>query len=67
MKEEMNQVPIQVVHLIDCLRDRNERVHIRGNYRQRLDSIRAAIDKALSEYDAEMNNIPSPKFKRGKR
>lgn len=66
MKEELNQVPIQVVHLIDSLRDKNERVHIRGNYRQRLDSIRTVIDRALSEYDAEMSGGPSPKFKRGK-
>lgn len=58
MKEEMNQVPYQVVHLIDSLKDKKERVHVRGNYRQRLDAIRNAIDKAILEYDNEMGTTP---------
>ena len=57
MKEE-NQfdVPFQVQTLISNLKDKNERVHVRGNYRMRLDGIRKAIEKAIIDYDAEMGN-----------
>jgi ADP-dependent phosphofructokinase/glucokinase len=65
MKEEMINVPIQVMHLIDCLKDKNERVHIRGNYRNRLDDIRKAVDKAILEYDQEMSQ--SSRFRTGQR
>ncbi len=46
--------------LIDTLKDKKERVHIRGNYRQRLDAIRSTIDRAVREYDIEMGNIQDP-------
>jgi ADP-dependent phosphofructokinase/glucokinase len=65
MKEELINVPIQVMHLIDCLKDKNERVHIRGNYRNRLDDIRKAVDKAILEYDQEMSQ--SSRFRTGQR
>lgn len=67
MKEEHFDVPFQVQTLINSLRDKKERVHIRGNYRQRLTAIKAAIDKAIVEYDNEMVNVVSPKFKKGQR
>lgn len=67
MKEEFNQVPYQVIHLIDCLKDKKERVHIRGNYRNRLDGIRKAIDKAITDYDVEMGTLQPPRFKKGQR
>lgn len=67
MKEEHFDVPFQVQTLINSLRDKKERVHIRGNYRQRLTAIKAAIDKAIVEYDNEMVNVISPKFKKGQR
>ena len=55
MKEENRfDVPFQVEQLLNALKDKNERVHIRGNYRMRLDGIRKAIDKALNDYDTEM-------------
>ena len=66
MKEEMNQVPYQVQHLIDCISDKNERVHIRGNYRMRLESIRRACEKAVIDYDMEMGTVKRPAYKRGK-
>ena len=55
MKEE-NQfdVPFQVQNLIASLKDKKERVHIRGNYRTRLASIQRAIESAIVEYDNEM-------------
>jgi hypothetical protein len=55
MKEENNfEVPFQVQTLIATLKDKNERVNIRGNYRTRLIGIQNAITKALNEYDNEM-------------
>lgn len=67
MKEE-NQfdIPFQVQTLIATMKDKKERVHVRGNYRQRLASIKTAIDNALVEYDREMGNVIVPKFKREK-
>ena len=65
MKEE-NQfdVPFQVQTLIATMKDRKEQVYVRGNYRQRLASIKTAIDNAIVEYDREMGNVIAPKFKR---
>jgi hypothetical protein len=58
MKEE-NQfdVPFQVQQLLTALKDKKERVHIRGNYRNRLDAIKRAIDNAIKEYDTEMGGL----------
>ncbi len=55
MKEENQfEVPFQVQQLLSALKDKKERVHIRGNYRMRLDAIKTAIDKAIRDYDTEM-------------
>ena len=55
MKEENQfEVPFQVQTLISSLRNKGERVHIRGNYRNRIEGIKKAIDKAILEYDQEM-------------
>ena len=68
MKEENQyEVPFQVQTLIELLQDRKERVHVRGNYRQRLAAIKTAIDNAIVEYDREMGNVVAPKFKRERR
>lgn len=58
MKEE-NQfdVPFQVQQLLYALKDKKERVNIRGNYRMRLEGIKRAIDNAINEYDTEMGNV----------
>ena len=48
-----NEVPFQIEHLINNLLNKNENVHIRGNYRQRLETIKEAIDKAVKKYDNE--------------
>lgn len=65
MKEE-NQfdVPFQVQQLLIALGDKKERVHVRGNYRMRLESIKNVIDKAVREYDVEMGTTNN--FKRRK-
>ena len=68
MKEENQfEVPFQVQTLITTLKDKKERVHVRGNYRMRLDAILRTIDKAIFDYDTEMGTSPSPKFKKGPR
>ena len=68
MKEENQfEVPFQVLTLIATLKDRNERVHVRGNYRNRLEAIRHVIDKALFDYDVEMGTVQPPRFKKGRR
>lgn len=46
-------IPFQIEHLINSLLNKNENVHIRGNYRERLVNINEAIDKALKMYDNE--------------
>ena len=68
MKEESSQfdVPFQVQTLISSLKDKKERVHVRGNYRMRLEGIKKAIDKAITDYDVEMGSSPS-KLKKGQR
>jgi len=65
MKEE-NQfdVPFQVQQLLSALKDKKERVHVRGNYRMRLDAIKKAIDSAINDYDTEMGTTNT--FKRRK-
>jgi hypothetical protein len=65
MKEENQyEVPFQVEQLLSALKDKKERVHIRGNYRMRLEGIKKAIDKAINDYDTEMGTVSN--FKRRK-
>ena len=65
MKEENQfEVPFQVEQLLNALKDKRERVHIRGNYRMRLEAIKNAIDKAVRDYDTEMGTVNT--FKRRK-
>ena len=45
-------------------KDKKERVHVRGNYRMRLEGIKKAIDKAINDYDTEMGTAGT--FKRRK-
>jgi hypothetical protein len=65
MKEENQfEVPFQVQQLLSALKDKKERVHVRGNYRMRLDAIKRAIDSAINDYDTEMGTVNT--FKRRK-
>jgi hypothetical protein len=59
-------VPFQVQTLITNLNDKKERVHVRGNYRMRLESIKRACEKAIMEYDVEMGTMKRPAMKKGK-
>lgn len=68
MKEENQfEVPFQVLTLIATMKDKNERVHVRGNYRNRLEAIKHAIDKALFDYDVEMGTVQPLRYKKGQR
>jgi metal-responsive CopG/Arc/MetJ family transcriptional regulator len=49
-----NEVPFQIEHLINSLLNQKENVHIRQNYRNRLETIKDAIDKSLKKYDNEL-------------
>lgn len=67
MKEaNNNDIPFQVQTLIATLSDKKERVHIRGNYRMRLESIKRACEKAIVDYDIEMGTVKRPVYKKGK-
>jgi hypothetical protein len=49
-----NEVPFQVEHIISSLLNQKENIHLRQNYRQRLVSIKEAIDKSIKKYDNEL-------------
>ena len=65
MKDDVVGLPFQVENLINQMLDKKENVHIRGNYRLRLEVIRDAINKSLKRYDEEMF-MGSPSVKRKK-
>ena len=53
--EETNiHLPFQVESVIESMMNKKDPVHIRYNYRMRLEGIRDAIDKSLKKYDEEM-------------
>ena len=56
MPDNQFEVPFQVQSLIVSLKNKKENVHVRGNYRMRLDAIKKAIDSAIQEYDVEMGS-----------
>lgn len=63
LKENFN-VPYQVQTVIDSLLG-TEDIYVRGNYRQRLDQIRSAINESIGKYDKEVSlHISVPKKKR---
>lgn len=49
-----NDVPFQITHLIDQMLNKSDNVHVRANFRQRLDVIRRTIDQNIKKYDNEM-------------
>ena len=51
--KDNNMIPFQVQSIIDNMLNQKDNVHLRGNYRFRLESIRAAIDTAIRKYDNE--------------
>ena len=53
MKDESHNIPFQVQSLIDSMMNKQEKSHIRDNYRVRLESIRDSIDASLKKYKNE--------------
>ena len=60
-----DNVPFQVQSIIDGMLNTRDNVHLRGNYRIRLATIQAAIDKALNTYDQELAITSMRKNKSG--
>ena len=56
MTDYSPDVPFQVTTLIDSLRNKKEKEHVRMNYRTRLLNIRSTIDQAIREHDIEIAN-----------
>jgi hypothetical protein len=50
MNDESHNIPFQVQNLIDQMMNKQEKPHIRDNYRMRLESIRDSIDTSLRKY-----------------
>lgn len=57
--DDQHNLPFQVEHLIQNMMNKQERSHIRENYRMRLKSIRDVIDAQMRKYDNEvtMSNV----------
>lgn len=54
MKDETYNLPFQVESLIQNMMNKQERSHVRENYRARLKSIRDIIDDSIRKYDTEV-------------
>ena len=50
-----NEVPFQIENLINSLLNKTENVYIRQNYRNRLETIKEAIEKSIKKYDNELH------------
>jgi hypothetical protein len=59
-------IPQQVEQMINDLLNKRDNVHLRGNYRLRLDALRRVIDKAIKDYDNEVMLTDASKHKRKK-
>lgn len=57
-------IPYQVQQLIDSMLNKKENVHLRGNYRYRLNEIKLAIEKSIRNYDTEVMTADISKTKR---
>jgi hypothetical protein len=65
MYDGSHNVPFQVQSLIDQMMDKQEKSHIRDNYRMRLESIRDSIDISLRKYkndDMMHNRVKRKRF-----
>jgi len=61
-----HNIPYQIQQLIDSLLNKKENIHLRGNYRFRLNDIRGAIDTAIRKYDNEVLASDASRAKRKK-
>lgn len=70
-EDKMNEktpvpIPHQVERMIADLLNKRDSVHLRGNYRLRLDALRNIISQAIKEYDTEVLLTDASKPKRRK-
>lgn len=54
MKINNSVMPHQLQAIIDSMLDPSDNVHIRGNYKFRLETIKKEIDEAIRKYDREL-------------
>lgn len=59
-----SNVPFQLQQIIDGMLNNKDNVYVRGNYRNRLDSIRSEIEKAIRKYDNELHMADIGKAKK---
>lgn len=59
MNDDLINLPFQVESVIESMMNKKDPVHIRYNYRMRLEGMRDAIDKSLKKYDEEMFMNPN--------
>lgn len=59
-----HNIPYQVQQLIDSMLNSKENIHLRGNYRLRLNEVRIALDAAIRKYDNEVLTQETLKPKR---
>lgn len=57
-----HEIPFQIEHLIKSLLNKSENIHIRGNFRVRLDTVRKAIETAIRKYDDELVMTENAQF-----
>lgn len=62
-KMQNDNIPFQIQTLIESLMNKNDSIHIRGNYRNRLVYIRDAINKSVKQFDDEQF-LQSPRKKK---
>lgn len=62
-----DDIPFQILNLINNMNDKNEPDHIRFNYMMRLDSIQHTINQAIEKYKSDRaffsNTNPTTKGK----
>ena len=54
-----NTIPYQLQVIIDSMLNKDDSVHIRGNYKFRLETIKKEIDRAIAVYDRELMFVDS--------
>ena len=62
-----DDIPFQIEQLINGLFNPRDNIHVRGNYRSRLLTIKEACEKAIAKYDEELfryNSVPNVRKKK---
>lgn len=63
MKENLS-LPFQVESLINNMMDEKQSVYIRSNYRNTLDNISRAVDKAVRHFDKQVHELANAESKK---